>query len=61
MLTDNLLSILAALGEVQGNAQDADLAALVRCCRNNLKAAIEQAEELEKCIIFSADDLQEVI
>lgn len=46
MLKENLLSILAALGEVQGNAKDEEQAALVRGCRDNLRAA-EQAEALE--------------
>ena len=36
MLKENLLSILAALGEVQGNAKDEEQAALVRGCRDNL-------------------------
>ena len=47
MLKENLLSILAALGEVQGNAKDEEQAALVRGCRDNLRAAAEQAEALE--------------
>ena len=41
MLKENLLSILAALGEVQGNAKDEEQAALVRGCRDNLRAAAE--------------------
>lgn len=47
MLKEKLLSILAALGEVQGNAKDDEQAALVRGCRDNLRAAAEQAEALE--------------
>lgn len=47
MLKENLLSILAALGEVQGNAKNEEQAALVRGCRDNLRAAAEQAEALE--------------
>ena len=47
MLKENLLSILAALGEVQGKAKDEELAALVRGCRDNLRAAAELAEALE--------------
>ena len=47
MLKENLLSILAALGEVQGKAKDEELAALVRGCRNNLRAAAEQADAME--------------
>ena len=47
MLKEDLLSILAALGEVQGNAKDEEQAALVRGCRDNLRAAAEQAEALE--------------
>lgn len=47
MLKENLLSILAALEEVQGNAKDEEQAALVRGCRDNLRAAAEQAEALE--------------
>ena len=47
MLKENLLSILAALGEGQGNAKDEEQAALVRGCRDNLRAAAEQAEALE--------------
>ena len=47
MLKENLMSILAALGEVQGNAKDEEQAALVRGCRDNLRAAAEQAEALE--------------
>ena len=47
MLKENLLSILAALGKVQGNAKDEEQAALVRGCRRNLEAAAEQAEALE--------------
>ena len=44
MLKENLLSILAALGKVQVNAKDEEQAALVRGCRDNLRAAAEQAE-----------------
>ena len=51
MLKENLLSILAALGEVQGNAKDEEQAALVRGCRDNLRAAAEQAEALEEAEI----------
>ena len=47
MLKENLLSILAALGEVQGKAKDEEQAALVRGCRDNLRAAAEQAEALD--------------
>lgn len=47
MLKENLLSILAALGEVQGNTKNEEQAALVRGCRDNLRAAAEQAEALE--------------
>ena len=47
MLKENLLSILAALGEVQGHAKNEEQAALVRGCRDNLRAAAEQAEALE--------------
>lgn len=47
MLKENLLSILAALGEVQGKTKDKEQAALVRSCRDNLRAAAEQAEALE--------------
>ena len=47
MLKENLLSILAALGKVQVNAKDEEQAALVRGCRDNLRAAAEQAEALE--------------
>ena len=47
MLKENLLSILAALGEVQGNAKNEEQAALVRGCSDNLRAAAEQAEALE--------------
>ena len=46
MLKENLLSILAALGKVQVNAKDEEQAALVRGCRDNLRAAAEQAEAL---------------
>ena len=48
MLKENLLSILAALGEVQGNAKDEEQAALIRGCRDNLRAAVEQADALER-------------
>lgn len=47
MLKENLLSILAALGEVQENAKNEEQAALVRGCCDNLMAAAEQAEALE--------------
>lgn len=47
MLKDELTSIQAALGEVQGHIRDEDVAELVRGCRRNLKAAAEQAEALE--------------
>lgn len=47
MLKENLLSILAALGEVQENAKNEEQAALVRGCCDNLRAAAEQAEALE--------------
>ena len=47
MLKENLLSILAALGKVQVNAKDEEQAALMRGCRDNLRAAAEQAEALE--------------
>ena len=47
MLKENLLSILAALGKVQVNAKDEEQSALVRGCRDNLRAAAEQAEALE--------------
>lgn len=47
MLKDELTSIQAALGEVQGHIRDEDVAELVRGCRRNLEAAAEQAEALE--------------
>ena len=46
MLKEDLLSILAALEEVQGNAKDEEQAALVRGCRDNLRAAAEQENNL---------------
>lgn len=55
MLKENLLSILAALGEVQGKAKDEEQAALVRGCRDNLRAAAEQAEALENNLLVSVD------
>lgn len=61
MLKENLMSILVVLGEVQGKAKDEELAALVRGCRNNLRAAVEQAEELEKNLVFPAEKLVEVM
>ena len=45
------MSIFAALGEVQGHINDAGVAELVRGCRRNLKAAAEQAEELERHLV----------
>ena len=51
MLKDELMSIFAALGEVQGHIKDAGVAELVRGCRRNLKAAAEQAEELEQRLV----------
>ena len=45
MLKENLLSILAALGEVQENAKNEEQE--LRGCRDNLMAAAEQAEALE--------------
>lgn len=55
MLKENLLSILAALGEVQGKAKDEEQAVLVRGCRDNLRAAAEQAEALENNLLVSVD------
>lgn len=55
MLKENLLSIWAALGEVQGKAKDEEQAALVRGCRDNLRAAAEQAEALENNLLVSVD------
>ena len=55
MLKENLLSILAALGEVQGNAKNEEQAALVRGCRDNLRAAAEQAEALENNLHVSVE------
>ena len=47
MLKDELKSIQAALGEVQGHIQDEEMVKLVRGCRRNLAAAADQAEALE--------------
>lgn len=51
MLKDELMSIFVSLGEVQGHIKDAGVAELVRGCRRNLKAAAEQAEELEQRLV----------
>ena len=51
MLKENLLSILAALGEVQMNAKDEEQAALVRGCCNNLRAAAEKDETLMRNLV----------
>lgn len=57
MLKENLMSILAALGEVQGNTKDEEQAALVRGCRDNLRAAVEQAEALETSLNVASMDM----
>lgn len=57
MLKENLLSILAALGEVQGHTKDEDVAELVRGCRRNLEAAAEQADALESNLDVVSVDL----
>lgn len=57
MLKENLMSILAALGEVQGNTRNEEQAALVRGCRENLRAAAEQAEALENNLAVVSVDL----
>lgn len=50
MLKEELLSILAALGEVLGHVQNEEQAALLRVCRRNLLAAAKQAEILENTL-----------
>ena len=57
MLKENLMSILAALGEIQGNTKNEEQAALVRGCRDNLRAAAEQAEALENNLHVVSVDL----
>ncbi len=47
MLKEELTSIHAALGEVQGHIRDENVGELVRGCRRNLQSAAEQAEALE--------------
>lgn len=51
MLKDELMSIFTSLGKVQGHIRDEGVAELVRGCRRNLKAAAEQAEELERHLV----------
>lgn len=57
MLKEKLLSILAALGEVQGHTKNEDVAELVRGCRRNLEAAAEQADALESNLPVVSVDL----
>lgn len=50
MLKDELKSIHVALGSVLGRL-DPEGAELVRLCRRNLDAAVEQAEALEQRLV----------
>ncbi len=55
MLSEELKSIRAALGELLGKV-DQDNAEVIRNCRRNLEAATEQAEHLEKIIVLKEVD-----
>lgn len=61
MLKSELMSILAGLGEIQGNLKDADQVELMRCCRRNLEAAAEMAGELENNLVVECPKRQGVL
>lgn len=50
MLSEELKSIRAALGELLGRV-DQDNAEVIRNCRRNLEAAEEQADNIEKNLV----------
>lgn len=58
MLKSELMSILAGLGEIQGNLKDADQVELMRCCRRNLEAAAEMAGELENNLVVECPQVK---